>query len=341
MSRTVRVLEVLDPPDGTTRYVDQLAHSLPVDVELVWFTWRRALFGRWDVLHVHWPERVVRARGRNPLRRLAVAGASVALLARLALTGAALVRTEHNPDPHEKGGRWESFLLDLYRRRTTVSVRINPTTAPHPTAVDALVLHGHYRDVFARHPREEQVPGRLLYFGLIRDYKGVDRLLAAFSGVREDLSLRLVGRPQTPAWRALVERAVEADPRVGARLEFVEDADLVAEVTASELVVLPYRELHNSGTVLVALSLDRPVLVPATRSTRALAEEVGPGWVHLLEGELTAQVLESTLTAVRSGGRSARPRLEGRDWDRVSAAYAQVLRLAGRGHRAVLRTRGR
>ena len=41
-------------------------------------------------------------------------------------------------------------------------------------------------------------------------------------------------------------------------------------------MVLPYRQMHNSGAVLAALSLDRPVLVPAT-DQRGLGAEVGPG----------------------------------------------------------------
>src|SRR5690606_4897461 len=235
---TVRVLEVLDPPDGTTRYVDQLVFALPDDVEIEYFTWRKALFSAYDVLHVHWPERLTRARGGR-LRTLAVRFAACALLARLAVTGTGLVRTEHNPDPHERGGRWESWLLGLLRRRATVSVRINPTTPPHPSARDALVLHGHYREVFGELEREAPRPGRLVYFGIIRDYKGVDRLLDAFAGVRAEASLRLVGRPHTTQWRERVERAVASDPRTSARLEFVDDDELVREVSAAELVVLP------------------------------------------------------------------------------------------------------
>ncbi len=78
------------------------------------------------------------------------------------------------------------------------------------------------------------------------------------------------------------------DARIAHHLEHVPDDDLAAEVAHAQLVVLPYREMHNSGAVLLALSLDRPVLVPRNEVTDALAAEVGPWWVQRYDGELDA-----------------------------------------------------
>lgn len=330
------VLEVLDPPDGTTRYVDQVVHDLPDDVRVSWFTWRTALTGRYDVLHVHWPERLVRSR-RGRLHRLAVRGAFCVLMLRLAVLRTAIVRTEHNVDPHEDGDRVEQRLLAWLRRRTTVSIRLNAVTPAHPTALDAVVPLGHFRERFAAHPRATRVPGRVVYAGIIRDYKGVDLLLDAFAALpdRPDLSLRVVGRPHTDRWRAVVEDAVAADPRISARLEFVDDATLVAELTAAELTVLPYRDLHNSGALLVAMSLDVPALVTRTPTTAALAAEVGPGWIRLLDGELDAAALAGAVDGVRTAPPAGRPELDDRDWSRISRRYGELFHLAREATRRV------
>lgn len=336
--RPLVVLEVLDPPDGTTRYVDQVVHDLPEDVHVRWFTWREALTGRYDVLHVHWPERLVRSR-RGRLHRLGVRAAFCMLMLRVTLLRTAVVRTEHNVDPHEPGDRVEQRLLAWLRRRTTVSVRLNTVTAPHPTAIDAVVPLGHFRERFAAHPRSARVPGRVVYAGIIRDYKGVDLLLDAFAalGDRRDLSLRVVGRPHTERWRQLVEAAAAADPRITARLEFVDDATLVAELTAAELTVLPYRDLHNSGALLVALSLDVPALVTRTPTTAALAAEVGPGWIRLLDGELDAAALAAAVDAVRTAPPTGRPALDDRDWSRISQRYGELFHVARQAARHVTR----
>ena len=81
--------------------------------------------------------------------------------------------------------------------------------------------------------------------------------------------------------------------------EYVTDDVLVREVTASELVVLPFANMTNSGSLLLALSLDRPVLVPSQPMTEQLAAEVGPGWVLTYAGPLEPAVLLDALAAAR------------------------------------------
>lgn len=210
---------------------------------------------------------------------------------------------------------------------TQLSVAINSTT-PMPTG-GVLIPHGHYRSRFAEYAKCRSEKGRLLYAGILRPYKGVEELLDAFAALPDrELTLRVVGKP-TAALREQVLDAVQRDPeRVSAQLEFVPDADLVREITSAELICLPYREMHNSGMALVALSLDRPVLVPDTEATRALAEEVGPGWVHTFTGELTADHIARVLATLRAQPTSTAPRLGGRDWEIVGRSYVNAFRTA-------------
>ncbi|GIG28936.1 glycosyltransferase [Cellulomonas marina] len=336
--RRIRVLEELDPPDGTTRFVDQVTRHLDDDVEVDYFTWRKGLLSRYDVLHLHWPERLV--RGYKRPRTLVNYALVLALGLRARLLRVAVVQTEHNLAPHERGGPLERAVMGWLGRQVTASIRLNRSTPPRPGAQDHLVPHGDYREPFAGLPRHDAVPGRLAYVGIIREYKGVDRLLAEFARLDDpDLTLRVVGRPADARWRALVEAAVAADPRVSARLTFVPDDELVAEVTEAELVVLPYAQLHNSGTLLVALSLGRPVLAPAGPAPRELQAEVGADWVRLYEGPLTAELVRAELDAVR-GGLPGEPDLTGRDWPSVGARHAEVFRAAVTAARGARRSTG-
>ena len=63
-----------------------------------------------------------------------------------------------------------------------------------------------------------------------------------------------------------------------------------------------------------------------------LAEEIGPGWVHMFDGELTEQILRECLAHVRGAIRRP-PHLNGRDWDVVGEAHYRAYRAA----RAILR----
>jgi beta-1,4-mannosyltransferase len=328
----LRVLHSLRPPDGTTRYVDQMIAAAPPAVSVLTFSWPRALLGSYDVFQLHWPESLLRHRTRlgSSAKRLLTR----MLLLRLRVTRTPLVRTAHNLAPHEAGDAGERRLLAALQRRTAHWIALNPTTELPAGASASVILHGHYRDRFDR-PAGLPVRGRVLQFGLIRPYKGVERLIETFVALnRPDLSLRVVGKPIDDEMRREVETRAAQDPRVQLSLAFVPDDELAREVHAAELVVLPYRELHNSGVALVALSLDRPVLVPRTPSSEALRGEAGPEWVLLFDGELTAQVLEAAIDraagTVRAGGG---PDLRGRDWDTVGRRHAEVYRrvLGGTG----------
>jgi glycosyltransferase involved in cell wall biosynthesis len=118
----------------------------------------------------------------------------------------------------------------------------------------------------------------------------------------EDSGARLLiaGRPETEDLaREIVECAGE-DPRVLLRLAVLPEEDVPAVIGAADLVALPYDELLNSGAALLALSLDRPVLVPDRGAMADLRLLVGADWVHLFSGALTPERLERALTVAAS-----------------------------------------
>lgn len=293
------------------------------------FTWMRFLLGRYDVFHVHWLE--VRLSGPSPMKNLAHQSLMLAGLVRLRLLRRALVRTKHNLELPSGISRRERLLLLLSERWTALQILINESTPDDGHTEVATVLHGHYRDWFASMPRAVVEPGRLTFFGRIRRYKNVDGLVAAFRETADtpgSLSLHVIGRPSSDAMAAELEAAARQDPRVTADLGFIADEDLVAEVTAAELVVLPYREMHNSGSILTALSLDRPVLVPDNTANRALSDEVGAGWVLRYSGVLTGQHLVDALTTVRLSPAPNGPDLRRRDWVHAGHAHLAAYRAA-------------
>lgn len=111
----------------------------------------------------------------------------------------------------------------------------------------------------------------------------------------------------------------------------MDDPTLAREIGQAELVVLPFRRLFNSGSLLLALSLERPVLVPRNEASLALAREVGPGWVHLYDGELQSQTLAWALDQVRSIPRAAAPDFSRREWRDAGLRHYQAYLAALRG----------
>jgi glycosyltransferase involved in cell wall biosynthesis len=115
---------------------------------------------------------------------------------------------------------------------------------------------------------------------------------------------------------------------VSAELSYADDATLAAEIAAATLVVLPYKAMHNSGALLLALSLDTPVLAPDNEVNRRLSEEVGEGWLHLFEGTITIDDLERALKAIAASPPGGRPDLSAREWAESAALHAAAFRAA-------------
>lgn len=333
----IKVLLSLWPPDATTQYVDQLVGGAPTQVDYLYFSWRAALTARFDVFHLHWPEMTIRAD--NTWRAFVRRRALDLFLLRCRLQSIPIVRTLHNVGPHEQGSPAEERSLRKYDKATTLFVKLNESTPVRDGSLSVTVPHGHYRSRFDALPRPAQVPGRVLYFGIVRPYKGVLDLVSAFAQVPgDDLSLRIVGAP-SPGQAELVTEASAHDPRISLDLRYVEDSELVAEIAEAQLVVFPYRQMHNSGALLAALSVDRPSLAPRTPANELLAEEVGEGWI-LLYDTLDSEVLREAFESV-SGGRPGRPDLSRREWHDIGVQHYRAYLAALDGKQAADASSGR
>jgi glycosyltransferase involved in cell wall biosynthesis len=123
----------------------------------------------------------------------------------------------------------------------------------------------------------------VLFFGLIRPYKGLDVLLEAWREARPDAELWVVGMPRMDA-------SFIHGPDVRTALRFVSGPELAGAFEAADLVVLPYREIDQSGVLFTALAFGKPLLLSDVGGFGEIegAELVPPGDSHALASALTA-----------------------------------------------------
>jgi len=329
---SIRVMQSFGPPRPTTNpYIHMLDAALAetAGVEHLHFDRRRALLGRYDALHLHWPELLL--RGSTPSRTLARRAFATALRLRLSVTRVAVLHTVHNVRPHSDATRWERRYLAWLDRRVDHRIVLNQQTELAPGSASTLIPHGHYRDWFAAVPSVPSTPGLLSFVGLVRPYKGVEDLLDAFASTASTapgLRLRVAGSPASAAIEREVRERAESDARVELDFRYLSEPEFANAVMESAGVVLPFRFMHNSGSALAALSLRRPVLVPRTGVNEALAREVGPGWVTMFDGALTGADLERFAAGTRQLP-TASPDLSAREWasagDSHRAAYVAAV----------------
>jgi glycosyltransferase involved in cell wall biosynthesis len=137
----------------------------------------------------------------------------------------------------------------------------------------------------AQVPKVRSLAGStLVFFGLIRTYKGIDLLLRALPEIARhvpDARLIVAGDPLDPVgpFRALAEQLGVAD-RVEWRLTFHSETEIDALMAESDLVVLPYRRRADaSGVLASALGRGRPVVASDVGNLGETVEEFGAGEV--------------------------------------------------------------
>ena len=159
-----------------------------------------------------------------------------------------------------------------------------------------VIPHGAF-DYLTRLPDESPLPAELrevtgpviLAFGLVRPYKGTDVLLRAFREV-EGAELWVVGMPRMPMddLRALAD---EAPGPVRFVDRFITDPEIPAFMRRADLVVLPYRNIEQSGVLYTGLAFGRPLVLSSVGGFPEIAEQgaarlVPPGDDEALAREL-------------------------------------------------------
>src|SRR5215218_349143 len=114
----------------------------------------------------------------------------------------------------------------------------------------------------------------VLYFGVVRPYKGVDVLVEAFQQV-EDAELWVVGRPLEVSVEHL--RRLAPPGRVRFVDRYVPDAALPAFFRQADLLVLPHLNVDVSGVLFAGLAFGKAMIMSDVGGFRELVDEHGAG----------------------------------------------------------------
>jgi glycosyltransferase involved in cell wall biosynthesis len=141
-----------------------------------------------------------------------------------------------------------------------------------------VIPHGAF-DYLTRLPHEQPLPPELaevdkpvvLFFGLLRPYKGVELLIEAFHDI-EDAELWIVGMPRMPL-EPLRELASQVRGTVRFVPRFIEDAEMPAFFRRADVVVLPYREIDQSGVLYSAMAFGKPMIVTSVGGFQEVAQK--------------------------------------------------------------------
>ena len=147
---------------------------------------------------------------------------------------------------------------------------------PHP-------LYTHFGSKIPKEQAEDLLglshgPRNLLFFGLIREYKGLDVLLEAFRGLDERYRLIVAGEPygSFDKYKEIIESLPGKD-RVVLHTDYIKDSDVKKYFSAADLVVLPYKSATQSGIAAISYHFDIPLVTTLTGSIGCAVQEAGTG----------------------------------------------------------------
>ena len=155
-------------------------------------------------------------------------------------------------------------------------------------------LYSHFGEKKSRSEAERKLglkPGKknILFFGLIRKYKGLDILLEAFGKLPEDYQLIIAGEPygSFEPYQQIIDRLPGKD-RIIKELKYIKDSEVSDYFSAADLAVLPYRSATQSGISSVYYHFEVPMIVT---DVGGLKETIGDRGTGLVAPEGTPEAI--------------------------------------------------
>lgn len=226
-----------------------------------------------DVLHFQW----------LPFLEISSVEKIFLCLIRLFSRKTKLILTVHNIYPHNFSDsrkniyRQRFALVQKYFDKFVVHLQVSKKELCEEFKIDASRVDVVHHGVFVPRnlkvvPHERGEKLNLIMYGNQSYYKGTDILVDAISllprEIQEKVHTLIVGKIAPDYYAELKEKSKDLD--IEWIPEFVPDDFLNEKIMESDVIVLPYRQISQSGVLLLALNFEKPIIVsnlPSFRET--------------------------------------------------------------------------
>ncbi|MCK5786384.1 MAG: glycosyltransferase [Candidatus Sabulitectum sp.] len=201
----------------------------------------------------------------------------------------------HNILPHESFPLAETLSRRFFNKQDLLAVHSQQAEEQAATTGRRIIrlFHPVYNQYLGTGLPREQARGKLgikpgekalLFFGLVREYKGLDILIEACNLLPEEFRIIAAGENYT-------DRNFTS-PRLLWENSFVPDNDVGTWFNAADIVVLPYRNASQSGIAQIALAFNKPMVVT---DAGGLRETVDPGRTGVVAEHATPEYLSAAI----------------------------------------------
>lgn len=321
----------------------ELNKILPIVEE---YSHKKALIKSYDIIHFHWPDGYINQPKLLKALQRSLVLACVVMFAKIKHTR--IIWTVHNIFPHDAhhprlsvlfmhwfAKRCDGLIFMSEQSQSIFFEYYNLPNSPH----QAIVPHGHYRESYQA-PIDQQSAKQqlnlpndkrvLLTFGMIKPYKNIDLLIKVFHQAKLDNTLLVIaGNPETKQLADSLRKLTADNHNIKLFLTFISDEQLPIFLSAADAVILPYKNILNSGALLLALSFNKPVIAPHIGAFVTLQKELGTQWIYCYDGMLDSSILNHAAGALQQQARSPICPLDNYSWNHLAnktlSFYREVL----------------
>ncbi len=277
------------------------------------------------VVHIHWPEHLVRGNGsvaRRAAKQLWAVGIVMTLAFRPKIR---IVRTLHNRRPHKASTNpIERLVTSFIEKRTSATIVLVPEHADVTMGDTAVwIPSGLTPTTPAVGPNAtlRKGPLKLLSVGVLSEYRLTPELVDALRPALEtgEVELVLAG----PASTEVLERIGAGNTDgLTVRPGWRDEAEIAALAAESDLLVGLQARPFNTGLPYLALASNRPAILSSSQQADHLAELIGADWVRSIDDETDSDEWRRLLTRPLPTGTPTVP--EEMSWSAIGAAHRDL-----------------
>lgn len=272
---------------GKTQYVTQDDEADPVESEAVLDTANPFTYGKaYRAIRKWEPDLVIMSYWMSYF------APSLGYVARRLRKETKVISVLHNVIPHERkpfDAPLTKYFLSACSGHVTLCDEVaGDLRSLAPEAPNLTLFHPIYSHFGEKLPREEAEKAlglehgkkNLLFFGLIREYKGLDILLKAFGKLGGEYQLVVAGEPYGSFEK--YQRIIDESPakeRIHLYSHYIKDSEVKLYFSAADLAVLPYRSATQSGISAIAYHFEVPMVVTDVGGLRESIGDRGTGLV--------------------------------------------------------------
>ena len=243
------------------------------------------------VFHLHW-QNIVTAPAKTAYEHRKLAKSFIQKLLHYKSLGGKLFWTIHNKLPHDikfKNSEIEfheklAEIADTILMHDLNSIDIVKKEYKLDRNKVKIIKHGNYVDSYPNVINSIQsrkllnIPADNMVFGFVgqlRPYKGLNEFIeASIKMVKTpNVSAIIAGKPVWPYTNGKITTRCQLHSNIDVFEGFVPDEELQLYLNSSDFIVLPYKDILTSGSVLLAASFGKPIVVPDIPAFTSLKKE--------------------------------------------------------------------